>query len=113
MGLRNIPVDGPARLASLVAEKPGLVASRSLTRGSDATMTLLAFAAGESVSEEVYLQDVMYYIVEGEAAVTLPSGVVCMREGDVLCVPAGTPSALGGARADRGFKLLQVAVPVN
>lgn len=76
-------------------------------------MTLLAFAAGESVSEETYLQDVMYYLVEGEANVTLPSGVVRMRAGDVLCVPAGVPSALEGAEPNRGFKLLQVAVPTN
>ena len=113
MGLRNIPTSTPAPLASLVVAREGMVASRSLTRGSEASMTLLAFAAGESVSEEVYPQDVMYFLVEGEAIVSLPDGAVTMREGDVLCVAAGTPSAFAGADPDRGFKLLQLAIPVS
>ena len=94
MGLRNIPTSTPAPLASLVVAREGMVASRSLTRVGEASMTLLAFAAGESVSEEVYPQDVMYFLVEGEAIVSLPDGAVTMREGDVLCVAAGTPSLL-------------------
>ena len=93
MGLRNIPTDAPAPLASLVTAREGMVASRSLTRGGDGSMTLLAFAPGESVSEEVYPQDVMYYLVEGSARITLPNGDVDMRTGDVFCVPAGVPSA--------------------
>ena len=113
MGLRNIPTDTPAPLASLVAERPRMVASRSLTRGPGASMTLLAFSAGESVSEEVYPQDVMYYLVEGAARIALPGGSVDMRAGDVLCVPAGVPSAVEGADPSAGFKLLQVAVPTS
>ena len=58
-------------------------------------------------------QDVMYFLVEGEAVVSLSDGAVTMREGDVLCVAAGTPSALAGADPDRGFKLLQLAIPVS
>ena len=72
MGLRNIPTDAPVQFASLVAARKGTVASRSLTRGGDGSMTLLAFAAGESVSEEIYPQDVMYSLVEGSAIITLP-----------------------------------------
>ena len=113
MGLRNIPTDAPVQFASLVAARKGTVASRSLTRGGDGSMTLLAFAPGESVSEEIYPQDVMYYLLEGSAIITLPSGNVDMRAGDVLCVPAGVPSAVEGASPSAGFKLLQVAVPTN
>ena len=36
----------------------------------------------------------MYFHVEGEAIVSLPDGAVTMREGDVLCIAAGTPSLL-------------------
>lgn len=39
-------------------------------------------------------QDVMYFLVEGEAIVSLPDGAVTMREGDVVCIAAGTPSLL-------------------
>lgn len=113
MGLHNIPTETPAQLASLVTARPGMVASRSLTRDTDSSMTLLAFSAGESVSEEVYPQDVMYYLVEGRATVTLPQRCVDMQAGDVLCVPAGVPSAVAGTDSAAGFKLLQVAVPTN
>lgn len=36
----------------------------------------------------------MYFLVEGEAVVSLSDGAVTMREGDVLRVAAGTPSLL-------------------
>lgn len=113
MGLRNIPTEAPAQLASLVTACPGMVASRSLTRDADASMTLLVFSPGESVSEEVYPQDVMYYLVEGAATVVLRDRRVEMRAGDVLCVAAGEPSAVEGTDPAAGFKLLQVAVPTN
>ena len=55
----------------------------------------------------------MYYLVEGRVTVTLPQRCVDMQAGDVLCVPAGVPSAVAGADSAAGFKLLQVAVPTN
>lgn len=111
MGIRNVPRDVPARLDELVCARPGTVASRSLARGGAATMTLLAFAVGESVSEEAYGDDVMYLVVEGSAVVSLPNREVELECGEVLAVAPGVLHAVRGGRADEGFKILQISMP--
>ena len=113
MGLRNVPTDEPGALADLISSRPGMVASRALTRGTDVAMTLMSFSAGESVSEEVYPEDVMYLLAEGSARITLPDREVIVGEGEVLAVPAGIQHAVELADPDRGIKLLQVHVPID
>lgn len=91
MGFRNLPTDEPRPLSSLVQARAGQVASRTITRlGDPLAGTLLAFSEGESVSEERYLGDTLYYLVEGEARINGRD----MREGDVLVVPAGIEHAV-------------------
>lgn len=109
MPLRNLPTDTSRPLASLIDAAPGQVSSMALTRDASADMTLLAFSPGESVSEEEYFCDVMYYVVEGTARVAFADRAVKVPEGAVLKVSAheehAVESADGGA-----FKLLQIAV---
>ena len=106
MSLRNLPTDKVAPLASLINAKPGQVSSRSFTRPGDAaSITLLAFSEGESVAEERYPTDTLYYLVEGETSITLPESAVTLRAGDVFCVPAGVSHAIEPATA---IKLLQI-----
>ena len=106
MPFRNLPTDSAAPLASLIDTRPGQVSSMSLTRlGDPVAATLLAFAEGESVSEEVYLGDMLYYLLEGEARIKLPDHCVGMRAGDVLRVPAGIEHAVEPTTA---VKLLQI-----
>lgn len=106
MPFRNLPTEAAAPLASLIDARPGQVSSMSLTRlGDPVGATLLAFAEGESVSEEVYPGDALYYLIEGETDIKLPDRRVAMRAGDVLRVPAGTEHAVEPQTA---IKLLQV-----
>ena len=82
----------------------------TLAQGSDTNMTLLAFAADESVSEEKYFGDTLYYVVEGAACIVLPAERVRVGTGKVLKVDAQVEHAVGGA--DGGaFKLLQITLP--
>ena len=74
-------------------------------------MTLLAFAAGESVSEEAYEADMMYLVVEGSAVVSLPEREVALGSGEVLAVDPGVLHAVRGASAAEGFKILQISMP--
>ncbi len=107
MPFRNLPVDAPAPLASLIDAAPGTVSSMGLTRlGDPVNATLLAFAAGESVSEEAYPGDTMYYLVEGITCITLPEASLLMHAGDVLRVPAGVVHAVEPQGA---IKLLQIS----
>ena len=108
MPLRNLPTGEPQPLASLISGHPGQVSSMSLARDAGANIALLAFAPGESVSEEAYPGDTLYYLVEGAAQVLLPDGAVDISEGEALCVPAGVRHAILDTGC--GFKLLQVTV---
>ncbi len=103
MPFRNLPTEEAAPLAGLIDAKPGVVSSMALTRlGDPVGATLLAFAKGESVSEEEYPGDTLYYLVEGEAEVNR----VRMCAGDVLKVPAGVSHAV---EPEGAIKLLQIS----
>ena len=109
MGLRNLPTQEAAQLASLIACRPHQVSSMGLASfDAPVDMTMLAFSAGEEVSEEAYEGDTLYYLVEGQAEVDLPDRTVRMRTGDVLMVPRGT---LNAVRSVGDFKVLQITLP--
>lgn len=102
MSFKNLPTEAAAPLASLVEARAGQVSSRSLTRiGDPLAATLLAFSQGESVSEETYAGDTLYYLVEGSAVVNGAR----MTAGDVLKVPGGTPHAVVPASAAKVLQL--------
>ena len=108
MSFRNLPTESAASLASLIDARPGQVSSMSFTRLDDSvSMTLLAFAEGESVSEEMYPADTLYLVIEGLTDIVFAERRVAVREGEVLMVPAGIEHAVepGGAA-----KLLQVSL---
>ena len=105
--LRNLPTDDPAALAGLIDIRPARVVSMALTRSEHCQMTLLAFGDGESVSEECYFGDTLYYVLEGGLSVTLEGAVRQLRTGDCLAVPAGTSHAVA---APESCKLLQITL---
>ena len=106
MPFRNLPTEEAAPLASLISARPGQVSSMALTRlGDPIGATLLAFSEGESVSEERYPGDTMYYLVEGEAQIRFADHSVTMAAGDVLRVPADVEHAVEPSCAT---KLLQI-----
>ena len=79
----------------------------ALSRVGNVQMTLLAFAAGESVSEEAYFGDTKYNVLEGEMPLTMNGKTTVMRAGECVAVPAGTLHAVGGAGAFKKQMLLQ------
>lgn len=107
MPLRNLPVESAQALSDLISIRAGQVSSMALTRGESFDMTLLAFASGESVSEEEYFGDVLYFVVEGTAQVVLPESRITVAAGEVLKVDAHVLHAVEPANSD-GFKLLQI-----
>jgi mannose-6-phosphate isomerase-like protein (cupin superfamily) len=106
MPFRNLPIEAAAPLASLIDARPGQVSSMALTRlGDPIGATLLAFSDGESVSEERYPGDTLYYLVEGAAQIRFADRSVAMAAGDVLRVPANEEHAVEPTCAS---KLLQI-----
>ena len=110
MGLRNVPTDEARSVAELIEIHPGQVSSMGLVSGCALDFMLMAFSAGESVSEEEYFGDTLYHVVEGAADVVLPNRRVAVAAGEVFMVPAHIPHAVEGH--DGGaFKLLQLTIP--
>ena len=111
MPFRNLPTEAAAPLASLIDARSGQVSSMSLTRVGDALgATLLAFSEGESVSEERYPGDALYYLVEGAAKIRFAEDghEVAMAAGDVLRVPAGVEHAVEPTCATKLLQLVLV-----
>ena len=107
MPLRNLPTGAAVPLASLIEARPGQVSSMSFTRlGDPVSMTLLAFAEGESVSEEMYPADTLYLVAEGSTDIVFAGRRVTVHAGEVLMVPAGVEHAVEPVEA---VKLLQVS----
>ena len=105
--LRNLPVDHIECLSGMIDIRPGRVVSMALSRSEHCQMTLLAFADGESVSQEQYFGDTMYYVLEGEMPLVIDETEYLLHAGDCMSVPAGVFHAIGG---DKPFKLLQITV---
>lgn len=108
MGLRHLPVDEPRRLGDLIENRPGQVSSMGLASGGALDMTLLAFDGLESVSEEGYLGDTLYLVVDGTMRVVMDGRSLVLGAGEVLMVPSGTLHAVEGVS---DFKVLQITVP--
>ena len=106
--LRNVPTQGPEQLAELIGIQPGRVVSMSMSRQDSCQMTLLAFGGGESVSEECYFGDTLYYVLEGELHLALEGTSHRLRPGDCRAVPARTPHAV--AVPGGGCKLLKITL---
>ncbi|WP_421572359.1 hypothetical protein M1L65_06400 [Slackia exigua] len=104
MPMRNVPEQQAAPLASLIELREGQVSSCALTRDAGVDMTLLAFAAGEGVSEEEYFGDTLYYVAEGCAAVVLPDRRVILHAGEALKVAARVLHAVEGVNEVDGIE---------
>lgn len=70
-------------------------------------MTLLAFGDGESISEECYFGDTLYYILEGALYVSVGRTAAVFKRAIAWQFPAHTPHAVV---APDGCKLLQITL---
>lgn len=105
--MRNLPMDHIESLSGMIDIRPGRVVSMALTRSEHCQMTLLAFSDGESVSQEQYFGDTMYYVLDGEMPLIIDRAEYLLHAGDCMAVPAGVLHAIGGSRS---FKLLQITI---
>ncbi len=105
--LRNLPTEHAGILAQMVSIQPDRVVSMAFSQNEHCQMTLLAFADGESVSEECYFGDTFYYVLEGEMPLGLDGKTEYLKAGCCIAVPAGTLHAVGGSQP---FKVLQITI---
>jgi len=105
--LKNLPQDQALPLASLIDIQKNQVVSMALAKSEGVQMSLFSFAEGESVSEEEYFGDTLYYILEGEATVIFRDRKVDIGCQEVLMVPAHVLHAIEGKGP---FKMLQLTL---
>ena len=105
--LRNLPLDHAESLAKMIDIRPGRVVSMALSKNEHCQMTLLAFADGESVSQEQYFGDTLYYVLEGEMPLVIGTEEYLLHAGECMAVPSGVLHAIGGTVP---FKLLQITL---
>ena len=105
--LKNIPTDTAKGLAEMIDIRPGRVVSMALSQNEDCQIMLMSFADGESVSQEQYFGDTLYYVLEGEMPLIVGEKEQVLKQGDYIAVPAGTLHAVGGTKP---FKLMQITL---
>ena len=105
--LRNMPIDHAERMAGMIEVRPHQVVSMGLAKSEHVQMTLFAFAKGESVSEEAYFGDTLYYNLEGTIWIDMDGKSIELVPGEVLRVPEGV---LHAVRGKDDFKMLQITV---
>ena len=110
MEVENLSRKEPSKLAGkagnlseLIAYQEGSVVSRALIDKKTGSVTLFAFDQGQGLSEHTAPYDALLYVLEGEAAVTVASTFLTVKEGEATLLPAHQPHAL---TATTKFKML-------
>ncbi|HOV97962.1 MAG TPA: cupin domain-containing protein [Bacteroidota bacterium] len=91
------------RLSDLADYQEGAVVSRTIIDKKAGTVTFFAFDEGQGLSEHTAPFDAMVYILDGEAEVVISGKPLCLKEGEMVIMPANQPHAL---RALKKFKMI-------
>jgi len=94
-------------LKDLIDYQADSVVSRTIIDKQAGTTTLFAFDKGQGLSEHTAPYDALFYIIEGEADVTINGKPLQLKQGEVTIMPANQPHAL---TAVTKFKMLLVMI---
>jgi len=92
-----------AVVADLIDYQSGSVVSRTVIDKKTGTVTLFAFDEGQGLSEHTAPFDALVCVIEGEAEITISGNPLCVREGEMVIMPANEPHAL---KAVKKFKMV-------
>ncbi len=93
----------PATVGSLVGYQDDAIVSRILVKQPAGSVTLFAFADGQSLSEHTVPHDALVHVLEGEAEITISGRPHRVPAGEAILMPAHEPHAV---RALSRFKML-------
>ena len=96
-----------AEMINLVAYQPDSIVSRTVIDKTAGTLTLFAFDKGQGLSEHTAPFDVMVYVLDGIAEVTIAGKSNAVKQGEMLIMPANQPHAL---KALSRFKMMLVMI---
>lgn len=104
--LKNVPTE-PTLLTELINAKKNQVVSMALSKRDDVTVSVFSFSDNEGVSEEEYLGDTLYYVLEGEMSISINEKTYELKQGECMAVEAKTSHAIGSKTA---FKVMQITL---
>lgn len=86
-----------AELASLAQYQDDSIVSRTLINKPSGTVTLFAFAQGQSLSEHTAPYDALVQILDGRAEIKIAEQSFLVEQGQVIVLPANVPHAVNAA----------------
>lgn len=92
-----------AELASLAQYQADSIVSRALVNKPSGTVTLFAFAQGQSLSEHTAPYDALVQILDGRAEIQIAAEKFIVTQGEGVILPANVPHAV---YANENFKML-------
>ncbi|MBQ9991138.1 MAG: cupin domain-containing protein [Lachnospiraceae bacterium] len=107
MFIQNFVQNEVVELKDQISADGGQIVSKSLVQREDMTLTLFAFAAGESISTHSSTGDAMVVVLEGEAELTVGGVAKRAKEGQSIIMPANIPHAV---QAITDYKMLLIVV---
>ena len=91
------------RLVDLADYQEGSVVSRAIIDQKTGTVTFFAFDEGQGLSEHTAPFDALVYLLDGEAEIVISGKAICLKQGEMVIMPANQPHAL---KAMRNFKMI-------
>lgn len=88
----------PERLA---AYQEGSVVSRTLVKGDAGSVTLFAFARGQSLSEHTAPFDALVHLIDGRMEIVISGKPHRLSAGEMILMPAGEPHSLQALEGSR------------
>lgn len=91
------------KLDALAQYQADSIVSRTLVNKPSGTVTLFAFAQGQSLSEHTAPYDALVQILDGRAEISIADDAFTVTQGEAIILPANKPHAL---HANEKFKML-------
>jgi quercetin dioxygenase-like cupin family protein len=84
----------PQQLGGLIQYQPDSVVSRTIIKKDAGTVTLFAFAGGQSLSTHSAPFDALVQIIDGQAKITVADKSYVVEAGEMLVMPQDIPHAV-------------------
>lgn len=98
------------KLEKMVLYQKNAIVSKQLLNKRAGTLTLFAFAKGESLSEHTAPYDATVLLLDGKAEIALDGVIHKIKKGEFITMTANVPHALNAVER---FKMLLIMIRSN
>ncbi len=93
------------KLVNFVNYKSGSIARKTIIDKKTVSVTVVAFDKSQEIVEHVPAYEALFFVLEGEAEVSIESEFYFVKEGETIILPASKPHAID---AKSRFKALLI-----